>query len=143
MSMQKITIIGNLGRDPELKELGNGSTVCNMTVATNRTWNSTNEEGNTVRNKETTWFNAETWGDQAKVCAQYLKQGSRVYIEGRLKQAANYSGPRTWMTAEGEPRAAFEVRISNIIFLSSNNEPQSNGNVTQEVVQDEEESIEF
>ena len=82
--LQELTLIGNLGNDPEMRYTPAGKAVCNFSLATNRKWNDAN--GQEVQ--ETTWFRVSTWGRQAKVCNQYLAKGRRVFVRGRLNPDA-------------------------------------------------------
>jgi single-strand DNA-binding protein len=79
--LNKVMIIGHLGRDPEMRFTPSGRPVTTFTVATNRTWNSTDGE----KHNETEWFNVVAWGNLAEICKQYLIKGQQVYIEGRLQ----------------------------------------------------------
>lgn len=109
---QKITLIGNLGRDPEMRYLPNGRAVTNFSVATNRKW--TDNDGQ--KQEETTWFNVSVWGKQAEACNQYLSVGQMVLVEGRMKTPAPYT------SNEGKPRCSLEVEAQNVIFLSKKEE---------------------
>lgn len=110
-----IIIVGNLGRDPELRYLGSGQAVCDFSVATSRQYN--NARGEQV--KETIWFRISTWGKQAEVCNQYLRKGSKVLVEGRMNADPSTGGPRVWNRQDGTPSASFEVTASTVRFLSS------------------------
>jgi single-strand DNA-binding protein len=112
-----IIIVGNLGKDPEMRYTPSGQAVTNFNVATNRQY--TGSDGNQV--KETIWFRVSTWGKQAETCNQYLKKGSRVLIEGRLIPDPKTGGPRIWQGQSG-PGANFEVNASTVRFLSSRGE---------------------
>jgi single-strand DNA-binding protein len=125
--LQKITIIGNLGNDPEMRYTPSGHAVTNFSVAANRSY--TKSDG--TKEKETTWFKVATWGKRAEVCNQYLKKGSLVYIDGRVKASA-FEG------SEG-PRASLEVTAEHVIFLSTNRD----GEVVQEEVAETEAVLEF
>ena len=118
---QTIILIGNLGRDPEMRYTPSGQAVTNFSVATNRQY--TGADGNQV--KETTWFRVSTWGKQAETCNQYLKKGSKVLVEGRLTPDSN-GGPRIWTRPDGTPAASFEVTAQTVRFLSSRGEDTSN-----------------
>ena len=111
----KIVLIGNLGRDPELRYTPQGTPVTNFTVATNRVY--TNASGEQVQ--ETTWFRVSAWGRLAEVCNQYLRRGMKVYIEGRLVPDPNTGGPRLFTRQDGTVGAAFELRAHMVKFLSS------------------------
>lgn len=109
-----IIIVGNLGRDPEMRYTPSGQAVTNFSVATNRQY--TASDGTQV--KETMWFRVSTWGKQAETCNQYLRKGSKVLIEGRLTPDPKTGGPRVWQGQNG-PAASFEVSASTVRFLSS------------------------
>jgi len=110
---QRITLVGNLGRDPELRYLQNGTPVTNLSVATNNTY--TNQQGEQV--KETTWFRVSVFGKQAESCSQYLTKGKSVLIEGRLKPDAATGGPRMWSGNDGTMRASYDVTASTVRFI--------------------------
>ena len=111
---QKIIIVGNLGRDPEMRYTPSGQAVTNFSVATNRQYTTNNGE----KVKETTWFRVSVWGRMAEVCNQYLRRGSKVLIEGRLNADPATGGPRTWTGNDGVVRASFEVTAEVVKFLS-------------------------
>ena len=114
----KIIIVGNLGRDPEMRYLPNGTPVTNFSVATNRTYTNANGE----RVQETIWFRVAAWGKQAETVNQYLHKGSRVLVEGRLVPDPATGGPRIWTRQDGTPSASYEVNASTVRFLSSRGE---------------------
>lgn len=109
-----VVLVGNLGRDPEMRYTPSGQAVTNLSVATNRQY--TGADGNAV--KETTWFRVSVWGKQAENCNQYLKRGSKVLVEGQLQPDAN-GNPKTFTRQNGEAGASYEVRASTVRFLSS------------------------
>jgi single-strand DNA-binding protein len=111
---QTIIIIGNLGRDPEMRYTPSGQPVTSFSVATNRQY--TNNAGETV--KETIWFRVSAWGKQAETCNQYLKKGNKVLVEGRLTADPATGGPRIWTGQDGSPRASFEVTAGTVRFLT-------------------------
>lgn len=113
-----IILVGNLGRDPEMRYTPSGQAVTNLNVATNRQY--TASDGTQV--KETIWFRVSTWGKSAETCNQYLRKGSKVLIEGRLIPDPSTGGPRTYTRQDGSPGAAFEVNASTVRFLSSRDE---------------------
>lgn len=115
---QKITIIGNLGRGPEMRFLPSGQPVTNLSVATNRRY--TDGQGSKV--DETTWFRVSVWGAQAEACNLYLKQGSKVLVEGRLRPDPETGGPNIWTRNDGSPGSNFEITASNVLFLSGKGE---------------------
>jgi len=96
--MHKITIIGHLGRDPEMKYTPDGQAVTTFSVASSRKYKTVAGE----QREETEWFNCSAWGKLADVCNQYLTKGKQVYVEGRLKT-------RTYQTQAGETRFSIDV----------------------------------
>jgi single-strand DNA-binding protein len=120
----KVTIIGNLGHDPELKYTPQGDAVVNFSVATNRRW--TNNDGS--QGEETVWFRCVAWRKLAEVINQYLAKGRQVYIEGRLQPDKATGGPRVWTDKDGNSRASFEVTVETIKFLGSPGERNGAGN---------------
>lgn len=115
MSYQKIVIVGNLGRDPEMSYLASGQAVTNFSVATNRQYTASSGE----KVKETTWFRVSAWGRQAETCNQYLRTGSKVLVEGRLNPDKESGGPRVWTAQDGSTRASFEITSDRVVFMSS------------------------
>jgi single-strand DNA-binding protein len=130
--MQKIIIIGNLGRDPEMRYAPNGKAVTNMSVAETRKY--TRSDGEKVQ--ETTWFRVTVWDKLAEVCNQYLSKGSKVYIEGRLTPDPKTGGPKIWQGQSG-PGASFEITADAVEFLSSKSDNGSQGETTTEPVAEE------
>jgi len=118
---QTIIFVGNLGRDPEMRYTASGQAVTTMNVATNRQY--TGADGQQI--KETTWFRVSVWGTQAEACNQYLKSGSRVLVEGRLRPDPNTGGPKIWTRQDGTPGASFEVNAFTVRFLTSRGEDTS------------------
>jgi single-strand DNA-binding protein len=123
-----LIIVGNLGKDPEMRYTPSGQAVTSFSVATSRQYTANN--GQLV--KETTWFRVSAWGKQAETCNQYLKKGSKVLVEGRLQPDPNTGGPRIWNRQDGTPAASFEVRALNVRFLSSRAESEALGMGTDE-----------
>ncbi len=123
MSYQKVIIVGNLGRDPELRYTPDGTPVASFSVATNRRW--TNSDGSP--GEETCWFRVSVWRRQAEVTAQYLSKGRQVMIEGRLTPDKETGGPRTWTGQDGVTRASYDMTADRIIFLSGRGEPTGGG----------------
>ncbi len=113
-----IIIVGNLGRDPEMRYTPSGQAVTNFNVATNRQY--TGSDGNPV--KETVWFRVSTWGKLAETCNQYLKKGSKVLVEGRLIPDPSTGGPRTYTRQDGTTGSNFEVSAYTVKFLSTRGE---------------------
>ena len=115
---QKIVIVGNLGRDPEMRYTPSGQAVTNLNVATNNRW--TDKEGNPK--EETTWFRVSVWGKQAEACNQYLSKGRQVLVEGRLRVDPATGGPRIWTGNDGQPRASYEINALSVRFLGGRGE---------------------
>lgn len=113
-----IILIGNLGKEPELRYTQSGAQVCDLSVASNRTY----KAGEETR-KETIWFRVSVWGKQAESVNQYLHKGSKVLVEGRLQPDDN-GNPRVWQDKEGKAQASFEVSASTVRFLDSKGEAQ-------------------
>jgi single-strand DNA-binding protein len=116
-----IIIVGNLGRDPEMRYTPTGQAVTNFSVATNRQYTASNGE----QVKETIWFRVSTWGRQAEICNQFLRKGSKVLVEGRLLADQATGGPRTYQRQDGSTAASFEVSAGVVRFLSSRDETES------------------
>ncbi len=107
MSFNKIILVGNLGRDPELRYTPQGTPVCSFSLATNeRRKDRTTGENNDI----TTWFRVTLWGRQAETASQYLQRGRPVYIEGRLRV-------EEWTDRDGKPRHTLEVHATDMQFI--------------------------
>lgn len=134
---QQITIIGNLGRDPEMRYLPDGNPVTNMNIATNRRWtdNATGQQ-----HEETTWFRVSVWGRQAEACNTYLRQGHKVMIVGRLRPDPSTGGPRVWTSQSGNIGASYEVTADRIVFLTPKN---GNGEANDTPATTEDDDIPF
>lgn len=111
MSFNKITIVGYLGRDPELRYTPQGTAVCKMSVATTERRKAANGENE----DHTTWFRVTVWGRQAELANEYLGKGRQIYVEGRLRL-------EEYADREGNPRISAEVTATDIQFLGSRNE---------------------
>lgn len=110
---QKLIIVGNLGRDPEMRYTQDGTPVTSFSVATNRRW--TNQDGSP--GEETIWFRVSAWRRLAETCNEYLAKGRQVLVEGRLTPDPETGGPRIWTDRDGNPRASFEMTALNVQFL--------------------------
>lgn len=120
-SVNKVILIGNLGRDPELRYTQNGQPVANFSLATSENWTDKNS-GDKV--EKTEWHRVVVWGRTAEHCSQYLSKGRSVYIEGRLQT-------REWEDKEGQKRSTTEVNALTVQFLGAPrgqgiDEPESN-----------------
>jgi len=107
-SLNKVQIIGNLTRDPELRQTTNGQSVATIGVATNRSWKDNNGE----KQEQTEFHNVVAWGKLSEICAQYLTKGQKVYFDGRLQT-------RDWEGQDGVKRYRTEIVAENMIMLSS------------------------
>ncbi|GAB4577652.1 MAG: hypothetical protein Fur0022_03830 [Anaerolineales bacterium] len=103
--LNRVQLIGNLGKDPETRFTPTGSKVCTFSLAVNRRW----KAGEGGYKEATEWFNIEAWGRLGEICQQYLHKGSRVYLEGRLK-TVKYDH-------EGEPRSITKIIVKQMIML--------------------------
>jgi len=111
---QKIIVAGNLGGDPEMRYMADGSAVTNFSLATNRTWTDRNT-GQPV--KETTWFRVSVWGRQAESSNQYLSKGRQVIVEGRLRADPGTGGPRMFTRQDGTVGASYEITADTVRFI--------------------------
>ena len=118
---QKITIVGNLGRDPEMRYTPSGQAVTNISVATSRRWTTNDGE----RADETTWFRVSVWGRQGETVNQYLSKGSKVLVEGRLNPDPQTGGPKIWTRQDGTSGSTFEITANRVVFLSSKAENEA------------------
>ena len=106
----KLTIVGNLGKDPEMKYTTDGKAVTTFSVAASN------------RKDETTWFRVSTWDKQAEACNQYLRKGSKVLVEGRLKSNSD-GNPNVYQRKDGTWASSYEVVAESVKFLSGKDEP--------------------
>jgi len=127
--LNKVMIIGNLGRDPEMRYTPSGKPVTTFSVATSRTWSTSDGE----KREETEWFNVVAWSSLAEICKQYLTKGQQVYIEGRLQT-------RHWDDQEGNKHTSVEIVANEMIILS---ERRESGEGTTESESSEEEEFPF
>jgi single-strand DNA-binding protein len=109
--LNKVMIIGQLGRDPEMRFTPSGRPVTTFTIASNRTWSSADGE----RHVETEWFNIVTWGNLAEICKQFLSRNQQVYIEGRLQS-------RRWEDSEGCKHTSMEIVATEMMILGDRKE---------------------
>jgi single-strand DNA-binding protein len=111
--LNKVMVIGNVGRDPEMRYIPSGKPVTSFSIATSRSWT----DGDGERHEETEWFNVVAWGNLAEICKQHLRKGQQVYIEGRLQT-------RSWEDHEGRKRFRTEVVANEMILLGKHTEPR-------------------
>ena len=116
MSVNKVILVGRLGRDPETRYTGSGQAVANFSVATDESYKDRNGE----RQKRTEWHKIVVWGKQAEIAQQYLKKGSLIFIEGRIQS-------REWQDKEGQKRTSFEIVATNFRMLGGRAEGAAAG----------------
>jgi single-strand DNA-binding protein len=104
--LNKVMLIGNVGKDPEMRYTANGNAVTHFSLACNRTFAS--QEGE--RREETEWFEIVTWNKLAELCSQFLQKGRQAYVEGRLQT-------RSWEGQDGQKRYRTEVVAQTVLFL--------------------------
>ena len=116
MSVNKVILVGRLGRDPETRYTGGGQAVANFSLATDETYKDRNGE----RQKRTEWHKIVVWGKQAEIAQQYLKKGSLIFVEGRIQS-------REWQDKEGQKRTSFEIVANNFRMLGGRAEGAAAG----------------
>lgn len=107
-SLNKVQLLGNLTRDPELRYTPNGKAVCSFGLATNRTWTTDSGE----KKEEVEFHNIVAWNKLAEICSQYLSKGRKTYLEGRL-------ATRSWTGQDGNAKTRTEIVIDDMILLDS------------------------
>lgn len=107
-SVNKVILIGNLGRDPEVRYMPSGDAIATLSIATTETWKDKNGD----RQEATEWHRVVFFGRQAEICGQYLKKGSQVYVEGSLRT-------RKWQDKDGQDRYTTEIRGDRMQMLGS------------------------
>ena len=123
-NVNKVMLIGNLTRDPELKYIPSGKAVCDLGLAVNRTYKKDNGE----EVEEVCYLDITAWGRQAETCAEYLKKGRAVFVEGRLKY-------NKWDDKEtGKKRSKISVVAQRVQFLGSRNKDESKEELKEEVM---------
>jgi single-strand DNA-binding protein len=138
MSVNKVILVGNLGRDPEVRFTANGKAVARFSVATSEVWNDT--EG--TRQERTEWHNVVVWGKQAESCGQYLQKGRQVYIEGSIRS-------RQYDDKDGNKKYITEVIAQRVQFLGGGRaggagaQPRDSAGAEPPPVPAEEEDIPF
>lgn len=109
--LNKVMLIGKLGRDPEMRYTPSGRPVTTFSLATSRSWNTSEGE----RRTETEWFTVVAWGSLAEICKQYLIKGQQVYVEGRLQT-------RHWEDSDGNKHSTTEIVANEMIMLGERRE---------------------
>ncbi|MFZ5911474.1 MAG: single-stranded DNA-binding protein [Chloroflexota bacterium] len=118
--LNKVMIIGHLGRDPEMRYTPSGRPVTTFTVAVSRSWNTVDGE----RHAETEWFNIVAWSNLAEICKQYLYKGQQVFIEGRLQT-------RRWEDKEGQKHTSVEIVANEMMMLGDRRENNAQAQETE------------
>ncbi len=113
-TINKVTIIGNLGADPELRNLPDGTSIANLRIATTESWQDKNNPQG-ARMEHTEWHRVSFFGRQAEIIHEYTRKGSKIYVEGSLRT-------RKWQDKEGNDRYSTEIRGREFTFLSSKND---------------------
>lgn len=111
MGVNRVTLLGNLGADPETKKTAGGQSITLFNLATSNSW--TNREGQ--RQEHTEWHRIVVWGKLAETCAEYLAKGRKVYVEGRLQT-------RSWEDDKNQKRYTTEIVAREVLFLNSKSE---------------------
>ena len=134
MDLNKVMLIGNITRDPELRSTSSGQSVASFSVATNRVWK---DPSSGERRESAEFHNIVAWGKLAEICGQYLRNGSKLYVEGRLQT-------RSWQAQDGNKRYTTEIVMENMIMLdrkpqgssSFQSAPNTTGGSAQSAPQD-------
>lgn len=124
--LNKVMIIGNLGRDPEMRYTPSGRPVTTFSVAASRSWNTSDGD----RRVETEWFNVVAWSSLAEICKQYLSKGQQVYIEGRLQT-------RQWDDNDGNKHTSVEIVANEMIILGDRRDTNEGTSEEDGLIDDE------
>ena len=132
-SLNKVMLIGNLTRDPDMRYTPQGTAVCTFGVATNRSWTTDSGE----KKEDVEFHNVVAWTKLAEICAQLLKKGRKVYVEGRLST-------RSWQGQDGTQKQRTEVVISDMVILDKKTDEVGSGdiNIPEPVVESQAEPVE-
>lgn len=114
--VNKVIIVGRLGKDPEVRQVGQSGTVAQLTVATSENW--VDKEGQ--KQERTEWHRVVAWGKLGEICGKHLSKGRQVYVEGRLQT-------RSWEDQQGQKKYSTEIIASTVQFLGSANEQSAGG----------------
>ncbi len=118
-SVNKVILVGNLGKDPEVRHLEGGATVCNFTLATSENYK--DKSGNRV--EQTEWHNIVLWRAQAEFAEKYLKKGTTIFVEGKLRT-------RSWEDKDKNKRSATEIIGDNVSILNQRRDDSAQSSVT-------------
>jgi single-strand DNA-binding protein len=116
MSVNKVILVGRLGKDPETRYTSGGQAVCNFSLATDETFKDKSGE----RQKRTEWHRIVIWAKQAEIAQQYLKKGAQIYLEGRIQS-------REWTDKENQKRTTYEIVATNFRMLGSKSDSTGSG----------------
>ncbi|MEP7359182.1 MAG: single-stranded DNA-binding protein [Anaerolineales bacterium] len=114
----KVILVGNLGRDPEMRYTPSGAAVTNFSMATSEKW--TGQDGQ--QQERTIWWRVSVFGKSGEACNEYLKKGSKVLVEGRMNADPKTGNPRLFQRGDGSTGTSFEVTALAVKFLSSRGE---------------------
>jgi single-strand DNA-binding protein len=124
--LNKVLLIGRLGRDPEMRYTPSGKPVTTFSIATSRSWNTADGD----KHSETEWFNIVAWGSLAEICKQFLTKNRLVYIEGRLQT-------RHWEDNDGNKRTSTEIVANEMIMLDEKKDGNNGQVEVEEMTEDE------
>jgi len=110
MSYSKVTIVGNVGREVQMRYLPDGTAVADFSVATS-------EYAGPSNPRQTVWWKVTVWRKQAETAAEWIKKGSQVLVEGRMAPDKDTGGPRVWVDSNGKSRAGYEITADRFVFL--------------------------
>lgn len=116
MSVNKVILVGRLGKDPETRYTSGGQAVCHFSLATDESYKDKNGE----RQKRTEWHRITVWGKQAEIAQQYLKKGAQIYLEGSIRSGE-------WTDKEGQKKTSYEINASNFRMLGSRSDSMGGG----------------
>jgi single-strand DNA-binding protein len=119
-SVNKVILIGNLGKDPEVRKLENGATVVNFSIATSESYT---DRASGEKRENTDWHDIVAWRGLAEIIEKYVRKGTKVYVEGRLKK-------RSWQDKEGNTRYTTEVLADQMTILSKSDSPERSANTS-------------
>jgi single-strand DNA-binding protein len=121
MSLNKVMLIGNVGKDPEVRYLDKDRVVCNLSLATTEAYT---DRLTGEKKAETEWHRLEMWDNLAKIAEKYIKKGNQIFVEGKLRS-------ENWKDKDGNERAGVKIKVTSLTLLSGNrneNNPKSDAN---------------
>ena len=119
-SVNKVVLVGNLGKDPEMRYMPNGNAVANLTLATTESWK---DKQTGERKDKTEWHRLTVFNRLGEMCGEYLKKGAKIYVEGKLQT-------RKWQGQDGQDRYTTEIVVSEIQMMDSRNNNQGQNQIT-------------